>query len=141
MKKICLLSFFLLFIFALNAHSQEKPAREYGEFTSQKVETNMQAGKTYSVSITFKNTGGKTWEKGKYWIIYTDPRMNARNNNVWGTDSVAVKKNVKKGSKYEFKFKVTAPQEAGIYFFSWMMCGSNGTFGTGSELQQITVSQ
>ncbi len=141
MKKICLLSLFLLFIFLLNAQSQEKPAREDAEFTSQTVETHMQAGKTYSVSITFKNTGGKTWEKGKYWIIYTDPRMNARNNNVWGIDSVAVKKNVKKGNRYEFKFKVTAPQEPGIYFFSWMLCGSNGTFGTGSEMQQIVVSQ
>lgn len=141
MKKISLLALLLFFAFVINSHSQEKPSREYAEFTSQKVETNMQAGKTYSVSITFKNTGGKAWKKGKYWIIYSDPRMNARNNNIWGIDSVTVKKSVKKGSKYEFKFKVTAPQEPGIYFFSWMMCGSNGTFGTGSELQQITVSQ
>lgn len=141
MKKISLLILFLLFAFVYNVHSQDKPAKEYAEFTSQKVETNMKAGKTYSVSLTFKNTGANTWNKGSYWIIYSDPRMNATNNNVWGIDSVTVKKNVKKGSRYEFKFKVTAPQEPGIYFFSWMLCGSNGTFGTGSELQQIVVSQ
>ena len=141
MKKFIILSIILIFAVTLDLYSQDKPAREYGEFDSQKVPESMEAGKSYTVTITFKNTGGKVWEKGKYWIIYTDPRMNAANTNVWGVDSVAVKKNVKRGSMYEFKFKVKAPQEPGVYFFSWMLCGRYGTFGTGSEMQQILVSE
>jgi len=140
MTRITILSIFFVLGITLNLYPQQ-PIQDNGEFISQKVNTNMQAGKTYNVKVTFKNTGEKSWEKGECWIVYTDPRMNATTGNIWGIDSVAVKKNVKKGNRYEFKFKVTAPQEPGIYFFSWMLCNKNGTFGFGSEMQQILVSK
>ena len=141
MKKIILFTSFFLLGSVLNLYSQNKPIDDNAEFYSQKVQPNMKAGETYTVKVTFKNTGAKTWDKGEYWIIYTDPRMSAMNNNVWGVDSVAIKKNVKKGNRYEFKFTVTAPQEPGIYFFGWMLCNRNGTFGFGSDMQQILVSK
>lgn len=140
MKKIIVLaSAICLFIFT-NTYAQVSQD-DNSEFSAQKVTSIMKAGKTYSVSITFKNTGKSIWEKDKYWIIYTDPRMNARNNNEWGIDSIKVSKNVKPGSKHQFKFKVTAPSEPGTYFFAWTMCSEKGSFGFGSDLQQITVEK
>ncbi len=139
MKKISLL-ILLILAFGTALKAQPKMVDDDAICMTQKVKANMKAGKEYSVTVSFKNSGEKTWEKGDYRIIYSDPRMNARNNNVWGIDSIKIKRNVKSGSTYSFKFKVTAPTEPGIYFFSWIMSNNNGTFGAGSELQQIVVS-
>lgn len=128
-------------IFISNASAQAQPNNEDAICSVQKMEGNLQAGKTYNVSITFENTGKIAWTKGNYWIVYTDPRMGPMSNNVWGIDNIKIKKNVKSGKTYSFKFKITAPKEPGIYFFSWMMCSANGTFGTGSEIKQILVSE
>ena len=125
----------------LNVKAQNKPNDFDAVCKSQSIEMNMQAGKSYSAAVTFTNTGKKTWTKNDYWIIYTDPRMNARNNNVWGIDNIKLKKNVKPGKSYTFKFEVTAPQEPGIYFFGWMLCKNDGTFGIGSEAAQINVTR
>lgn len=140
MKKILLLSTIFLVAIAVNVFAQPKLNDNDAICMVQKAEANMKAGQKYDVSVSFKNMGKKTWEKGDYWIVYTDPRMNARNNNSWGIDNIKIKKNVKPGRTYKFKFTVTAPSEPGIYFFSWIMCNSEGTFGLGSEMQQISVS-
>ncbi|MBS1492031.1 MAG: hypothetical protein JST55_00890 [Bacteroidetes bacterium] len=140
MKKISLLSVFLLVLaFTLSLKAQQKPVENDAAFSSQKIESSLTGGKTYNVTVSFKNTGEKTWRKGEYWIIYTDPRMNARNNNMWGIDSIKVKRNVKPGKTYDFKFKVTAPVDPGTYFFAWQMADKNGTFGLGSGLKEIQV--
>lgn len=137
MKKITLLS--ILFILFLCSGLYAQSPNDDAVFNSQKVESVMQPGETYTASLSFKNSGKVTWKKGEYWIIYSDPRMNALSNNVWGKDSIKIKKSVKPGKSYEFKFTVTAPGEPGTYFFSWQICNKNGAFGTGSELKEIHV--
>jgi hypothetical protein len=141
MKKITTLVLLFNLILIAKLFAQSQPNYENAICSSQKIESNLQAGKTYNVSVTFENIGKKTWTKGDYWIVYTDPRMSPMTNNVWSIDEIKIKRNVKPGKSYIFKFKVTAPHEPGIYFFSWMMCGINGSFGAGSEIKQILVSQ
>jgi hypothetical protein len=138
MKNLFIL-FAVFFGFVLNASAQNAQNNFDALCQSQSIEKNMTAGKTYTAEVTFTNTGKKTWSKNNYWIVYTDPRMNARNNNVWGIDNIKLKKNVKPGKSYTFKFKVTAPQEPGIYFFGWILCSDEGNFGMGSETVQINV--
>lgn len=137
MKKITFL--YLIFTLILSANLFAQQNSTDASFSSQKVESNMQAGKTYSVTVTFKNSGKQTWIKGENWIMYSDPRMNALNNNLWDIDSIKVGKNVRPGKTYQFKFNVTAPSQPGTYFFSWQMCNSSGAFGSGSELVEIHV--
>lgn len=136
--------FIILAVFfglALNASAQNTPNNYDALCSNLSIEKNMTAGEIYTAEVTFMNTGKSTWSKNNYWIIYTDPRMNARNNNVWGIDNIKLKKNVKAGKSYTFKFKVTAPQEPGVYFFGWMLRSKDGTFGMGSEAVQINVTK
>jgi len=107
---------------------------------SQHIHTVLESGQKYSVSVTFKNTGESTWQKEKYWILYTDPRMNAAASNPWVTDKIKIKKNVRPGKSYTFNFYITAPNEPGTYFFSWLMCSESGSFGSGSELKEVKVN-
>lgn len=141
MKKLNILITLLMLLFTSSLFAQAKQVEEDALFSSQKIKTNLQAGKTYNVSVTFQNTSKKTWTKGEYWILHSDPRMSATINNIWGINEIKIKKNVKPGKTYKFNFTITAPNEPGTYFFSWMMCTNSGTFGQGSEMKEITVTK
>jgi hypothetical protein len=56
-------------------------------FVSQSVATSMIAGQTYSVSVTFLNTGTTTWSGGSGYKLAS---QNPFNNSTWGTTRVVL---------------------------------------------------
>jgi len=109
-------------------------------FVAQNVSSSMKTGKTYSVSVTMRNTGSTTWtEAGQYRLSSRGPR----DNTVWGLNRVtlAAGDSVAPGENHTFKFDVTAPTTAGSYNFSWSMVQDGvDWFNDVSPALAITVS-
>jgi hypothetical protein len=75
---------------------------------TQSVPNSMQAGKTYSVSVTFKNTGTTTWTAADNYSLGS---QNPSDNWRWGFGrvSLAAGESVLPGSYKTFTFNITAP--------------------------------
>jgi len=87
------------------------------QIVSQSVPTSMVAGQTYTISITVKNTGTKTWDPASYRL----GSANARDNLTWGLNRVFLTSSVAPGAQVTFQFTVRAPKTAGTYNFQWQM--------------------
>lgn len=86
----------------------------------QAVPWMMILGRTYSVSVTLRNTGNQTWVAGGP----TPFRLGSRNphdNNIWGRNRVSLPGSVRPGATITLPFSVTAPSMAGTYNFQWQM--------------------
>ena len=82
------------------------------------VPSTMDAGKRYQVSITFKNTGTKTWTKtGNYRLGSQNPQDNL----MWGIGRAPLPSDVVPGATVTIPFTVTAPSTVGPYNFQWQM--------------------
>jgi plastocyanin len=90
-------------------------------FVSQSVPSSMVAGQTYSVSVTYQNSGTTTWTSGgNYHLGSQDPQ----DNSLWlGTNRVYLPTgtSVAPGQSVTFTFTVTAPAQSGSYPFQWRM--------------------
>jgi Ig-like domain from next to BRCA1 gene len=88
------------------------------KFISQSVPTSMQAGQTYTVSVTMQNTGSTTWtDQGNYHLGSQNPQDNL----TWGINRVSLPAAVTPGGQVTFTFDVTAPTTPGSYDFQWRM--------------------
>lgn len=85
---------------------------------SQAVPTTMVAGRTYSVSVTMRNTGSNVWTTPTNYNLGS---QNPQDNTIWGVGRVGLTGSVAPGSKVTFNFVVTAPATSGIYNFQWRM--------------------
>lgn len=108
-------------------------------FTSQKVPTDMDGGQIYNVSITVKNTGGTMWKTGEYKLkvmaISTDnPEL------AWVIPDVDLPTDVVPGSDVTLVFKVTAPNESGVYNFQTQLAQNGAPFGESSTPVTINVN-
>ncbi|HWS90102.1 MAG TPA: lamin tail domain-containing protein [Pyrinomonadaceae bacterium] len=111
-------------------------------FVRQTVPTAMQAGQSYSVSITMRNTGSGSWSSKTsfYFLGAVNPPYNTN----WGKGRVYVA-GVVPGAEHTFNFSVTAPPKAGVYHFQWQMGeniakGSDSWFGETTQDVLVTVS-
>lgn len=88
-------------------------------FLSQSVPTAMEAGQTYNVSVTLRNSGDTTWTSD----VYKLGSQNPQDNTTWGTNRIYLPSGVTvpPGSDYTFNFYVTAPSVGGLYNFQWRM--------------------
>jgi len=113
-------------------------------FISQQVPSQMNAGQTYGVSLTFQNTGLSDWDTSNYQLISQNPT----NNNTWGLSSVVLPADVfgttltGPGINHQaiFNFSVTAPAAAGTYNFQWGMAHNGGPFTAASTNISVTVA-
>lgn len=84
--------------------------------TSNDIPSNMETGKSYTVHVTVKNTGNKTWDS--YFKLgavgESDPLASTRQYLSSGTT-------VAPGSSYTFAFVMTAPATPGTYTTDWQM--------------------
>lgn len=85
-------------------------------FVSQSVPEIMEAGQSYSVSVTMTNTGTDTWTDVD---LYRLGSQNLQDNVTWGINRVPVPTTVPPGSSVTFNFIMTAPYTAGYYNFQW----------------------
>ncbi|MFZ4508127.1 MAG: S8 family serine peptidase [Fimbriimonas sp.] len=111
-------------------------------FVSQSVPTTMVAGQTYSVSVTFQNTGTNTWV-GSGSNAYGMRTQNPLENTAFGTSAVWLPSavTVAPGASRTFTFNVTAPATPGTYNFQWRMRQAGiAYFGQFSTNRVITVT-
>jgi RHS repeat-associated protein len=94
------------------------PSTNGATFISQDVPTTMNAGLKYTVSVTMKNTGTKTWTVAD---LHRLGPQNPQDNNTWGVTRVSVPTTVAPHSSAVFTFVVTAPSAPGAYNFQWRM--------------------
>ena len=89
-------------------------------YVSQSVPSPMCTGKSYSVSVTMRNTGTTTWTAaGNYRLGSQNPQ----DNTIWGTGRVFLSgsDSIGPGASKTFAFTVTAPSTPGTYNFQWRM--------------------
>jgi hypothetical protein len=144
MEKIKLVTVLLALCLTLTGsiYSQSKGGRandvyENATYLSQSTPGQMDAGKTYGVSVTMKNTGRSTWYKGSYALkLISVPESSI---NVWGVSKIDVNSSVSSGEEVVFNFTVTAP-DAGGYNLQWQMANGNAYFGEPTISAPVTVS-
>ncbi|MBF0532152.1 MAG: hypothetical protein HQL23_03540 [Candidatus Omnitrophica bacterium] len=94
-------------------------AAQDAKFISQTVPDSMISGKTYSISITVKNTGRNNWTKVDNFRLGT---QNSTDNNIWGLNRVELPKDIiASGETAVLTFNVKAPAQPGTYNFQWKM--------------------
>jgi hypothetical protein len=88
-------------------------------FVSQSVPIMMDAGMSYNVSITMKNTCSNTWTPDRYKLGSQNPRDNV----TWGTNRVYLPAGVSvaPGETHTFNFTIMTPTTPGSYNFQWQM--------------------
>lgn len=110
-------------------------------FVSQTVPSAMIAGHTYTVSVTFRNTGTQTWSGGSGYKLAS---QNPFNNSTWGTTRVVLppgSRPVVPGGQITFSFVVKAPLTSGTYNFQWSMWRQSfGPFGQLSPNVSVSVT-
>jgi Bacterial Ig-like domain/Ig-like domain from next to BRCA1 gene len=87
------------------------------QFISQSVPATMVHGQQYTISITMKNTGTKTWDPASFRLGSANPRDNL----TWGLNRVFLTAPVAPGAQVTFRFTVRAPRTASTYNFQWQM--------------------
>jgi Putative Ig domain/Ig-like domain from next to BRCA1 gene len=106
-------------------------------FISQSVPASMNAGQTYSVSVTMRNSGSTTWAAGVYRLGSQNPAGNL----TWGVNQLSLPVSVAPGSGATFAFSVTAPSTPGAYSFQWRMFQEGvGYFGALTPNVGVSVS-
>jgi len=121
----------------------------YANFVSQSVPSKMDAGKTYSVSITMKNPsiagwGQPGWEQALYWSEAKKCRLGSQNpqdNKTWGVNRVYLSSSeiIKFNTNKTFTFNVTAPLVAGVYNFQWRMV-QDGVAWFGDKTPNLSIN-
>ena len=88
--------------------------------SQQNIPSTMALGETVTVSITFKNTGNTTWTKGDGYKLGS---QNPEDNMIWGLNRVLLNDvdNILPNQEKTFQFNITAPNDAGTYYFQWKM--------------------
>ncbi|MEK6288874.1 MAG: FG-GAP-like repeat-containing protein [Acidobacteriota bacterium] len=113
------------------------PPTNNAVFLSQTVPTSMGAGRTYSVSVTMRNSGTSTWAAGSYYL----GSQNSQGNYTWSLNRVDLGSSVAPGSDVTFAFNVNAPTTLAAYNFQWQMAQDGvGYFGAMSTNVSVNVS-
>ncbi len=109
------------------------------EFISQSVPSSVAPGETFTVSLTFKNTGLNTWKSDS---LYRLGSQDPQDNQIWGLGRVELPDSVPPNQTVTFTFNVTAPTAEGIYNFRWRMLREQVEwFGDKSKQFAISVVQ
>jgi PKD repeat protein len=121
-----------------NFSTADKDAR----VLSQSVPSTMVPGQSYTVSMTLKNWGARTWNPvGPQCGAF---RQGTANSNTWGVGGggrVELPGAVEPGQQVTLNFTVTAPTTPGTYNFQWRMVHECVEwFGDASPIVAVTVA-
>lgn len=110
------------------------------QFISQTVPVSVSEGDTFSVSVTFKNTGTTTWQTSNNYHLGTQA---PQDNNNWGIGNrVDLPYDVAPNQEVIFNINLIAPQNGNGYgqILQWQMVQDGVEwFGEKSELKTIIV--
>jgi len=115
------------------------------EYINQAVPTHMMGGQTYKVWVTMKNTGKTSWNSvsespaGQYKLGFVSDLTDGSKYMNLNSLPVSLNQTVAPGESANFEFAVTAPSQAGSYYFQTMMMQNNSYFGQKSNGVWITV--
>jgi uncharacterized protein affecting Mg2+/Co2+ transport len=118
------------------------PVGNNSQFVSWIVPSTVKVGQSFTVSITWKNTGGTTWTSAG---LYKSGSQNPQDNFTWGSNrasNLPSTASVKSGQSYTFTMNCKAPATVGTYNFQHKMVQENVEwFGALTPNKAITVSQ
>ncbi|HJY63168.1 MAG TPA: NBR1-Ig-like domain-containing protein [Ignavibacteria bacterium] len=132
MKKIKLitalaLSFLLISsMYSQSGGTNSRDLHDGAAYLSQSTPGVMDAGQSYGVSVSMKNTGHTTWKQGSYSLKLIN--VTEATSKIWSISSVDVNSTVSPGNEVVFNFTIIAPVE-GSYNIQWQMANGNDFFG------------
>lgn len=85
-------------------------------FIDQNVPSQMEAGKTYNVSLRMNNAGNTTWSSAAGYALGA-----LNDSTVWGTHRLALPGDIGPGATAVISAQVRAPTTPGVYAFQWQM--------------------
>jgi hypothetical protein len=131
--------YMLLFVALVYLYSLSVPAADNAEFLSQSVPPEMGANQSYTVSVSFKNTGGTTWNSGGSFCLTS---QNLKGISMWRIDRVCLSNDeaVPPGANKTFYFTLIAPGKPGNYFFLWRMQKGQESFGDYALNQTVNIN-
>ncbi len=105
------------------------------EYVSDTIPSTMNAGQSYSVSITFRNRG-VLWREGRAF------RLGAAGDSdpFTGTTRHTISGDVRPGNTYTFTFTMTAPVTPGVYTTDWQMVRDGVAWFGATHSEQVTVN-
>ena len=108
------------------------------KFISQLLPETMETGQEYSIVVQYKNTGSATWDRSRGYKLGLRSGLN-----VWNTSHLFLEKSsvVTTGDLATFRFKLKAPDKAGIYPIQWQMLRGKNWFGEKTPTQYISVKE
>ena len=104
--------------------TENDPTQMYATFiSSSAVPTSLNPGQSFSVNVTFQNTGACAWVYGAGLGGYRLGSQNPENNTTWGFSRVDLAYNevISPGQYKTFTINATAPSTAGSYGWGWRM--------------------
>ena len=113
------------------------PPDPYGaQFISSTIPDTMQAGKSYNVSVTVKNTGSNTWTSSSNY------RLGALgwSYSFMNTNRVHLPSSVAPNQTVTFNFTLTAPPSSGTNNIVWQMVQDGITWFGDKFIKQIIVN-
>lgn len=144
MKKFKILTALIAlgFILSANVYAQSGGtgiSDEYDNavYLSQSTPGVMDAGQSYGVSVTMKNTGRSTWKQGNYSLKLIN--VTEATAKTWSISNIEVNSTVSPGNEIVFNFTLIAPVE-GSYNLQWQMANGNAFFGEPSMNASVRVT-
>jgi hypothetical protein len=96
----------------------------------------MATSQTYSIEVTFRNTGDDDWTvDAGFSLMAADPTIAT----IWGIESVDLPYSVQSSEIVTFTLTLTAPASAGSYPLSFRLAKDGLPFGTVSRLVNVSV--
>lgn len=112
-------------------------------FVSQSIPSTMEAGRSYRVVMTFKNTGDTIWKETGGVGSYRLGARNPDNNTLWRPDNrvrLSSGEKIRPGASKTFAFDVVAPSQPGRYSLQWSMVHEGVSHWFGSKSPNVSVN-
>jgi hypothetical protein len=118
------------------------PPTQGAQFLAHTAPPTMHAGRSYTVSITMRNTGTATWTRE---ALYRLGSQNPEDNLTWGlgrVDLPPAPAAIAPGAQVTFTFTASAPATPGRYDFQWQMVQEHvAWFGDTTPNVVVTVTE
>jgi hypothetical protein len=120
------------------AKGNNPPGTDNAGYLSQSTPGIMEPGKTYDVTISMKNTGSTTWQKGNYKLRLMNQTESMTK--LWGVSDVDLGSNIAPNETVTFSFTLKAPETPGDYNLQYQLANGNAFFGEPTANIPVTVT-
>ncbi len=107
-------------------------------YLSQSTPGIMEPGKSYDVTVSMKNTGSTTWQKGNYKLRLMNQTESMTK--LWGVSDVDLGSNIAPNETVTFSFTLKAPETPGDYNIQYQLANGNAFFGEPTANIPVTVT-